>query len=559
MRTSLRILAVIMLAGLLGVAVHAEARGNGSKPGAGKATEAGTVAPAAGQAAPAPAASTPPARTTVASAQTSAPAADSGATRSGDLTASVTFLKGMARLQRKGAADFAVLTLGAVMREGDTVVTLDSTRLEIKLDTGQIIRLGASTKFTLASMKRSALGGVRGVFKVMAGRLWFTLGKLTGDSDIRTETPTVVAAVKGTVYRADVAGDGTTDLAVYDGVVAAGRPGEPTVDVAANEKLAALPNAALEKGMIDEGTDEKDDWVRWNKTRDKLRIMIIIPEIRGEEKALASVSENTAMKRFMSNYLFKVIEKEQVDRLREGEKMKAALKGDNAAAAAAGLEIAADIIIVGQASAKYFKNPALGGLISATANMTLRAVRADTAEVLAASSDIVARAVDITDEAAAYKALQAAGEKAASQFVDSIVTRWRRELRRGAALDVIVDGVNFRSLKTVVNTLSTLEGVSDVQSLYLVGRRSLLNVTSKGDTAALAEAIETASFGALQVRVVGLSAYRLELEVTGGTRAAAPAKTEAAPAEAAPAPAEAPKAEAPSGTATPAGAGGGNK
>jgi len=242
--------------------------------------------------------------------------------------------------------------------------------------------------------------------------------------------------------------------------------------------------------------------------------MIIIPETHGTEKALASVSENTAMKRFMNNYLFKVIEKDQVDRIREGEKLKAALKGDNAAAAAAGLEVGADVIIVGQAVAKYFTSPALGGLISASANMTLRAVRADTAEVIAAATPPPSRAVDITDEAAAYKALGMAAEKASSAFIDSIMAKWRRDQRKGTGLDVVVDGVDFKKLKAVRNTLAGIQGVSDVQQLYLVGRRALLSVTYKGDTVTLAEEIEKAVFTGLNVGVVGLSAYKLELEVT---------------------------------------------
>jgi len=273
--------------------------------------------------------------------------------------------------------------------------------------------------------------------------------------------------------------------------------------------------------------------------------MIIIPEKRGEERAMASVSENAAMKRFMNNYLFKVIEKESVDRIRESSKLKAALKGDNAAAAAAGLEVAADVIVIGEAKATYFKSPVMGGLISASANLTARAVRADTAEVLAAySPEGASRAVDITDEAAAHKALSAAGEKAASEFVDSIVARWKTELRKGAALDVTVDGVDYAALKAVSNVLAGISGVKDVQQLYLVGRRALLNITCQGDSNTLADEIGKADFKDLKVSVVGLSAYRLELEVS---QAKAAPKGPASPAESEEGAKEIP---APSGTLT---------
>ena len=80
-----------------------------------------------------------------------------------------------------------------------------------------------------------------------------------------------------------------------------------------------------------------------------------------------------------------------------------------------------------------------------------------------------------------------------------------------------------KKVKIVTNVLAKVEGVRDVQSLYLVGRRSLLNVTFAGDTNGLADGIEAADFGVLKVAVVGLSAYKLELEVGGGAPAPAPA------------------------------------
>ncbi len=427
--------------------------------------------------------------------------------------ATVSYLKGIARVQPKGTASYRNLALGHGVSEGDTVVTLADSRLELRLADGSAIRLSSHTRFTLQRHERTRLGGFKSMFNLLAGRFWFNINKLTGEGEIQTMTPSVVAAVKGTVWRAEVGEDGQTEIVVYDGVVGASRKGAAEVEIKSMESLAALPRGAFEKQAYDDSEDSRDDWIKWNKNRDKLRVMIVLPETRGEEKASASVSENAVIKAFMANYLFKVVEKEQVDRIREGARIKAALKGDAAAAAAAGLEVAADLIIVGEASAKYFKSDALGGLISATANLTARAVRADTAEVIAAAASMSARAVDITDEGAAHKALLAAGQKLASEFVDSVMAKWRREIKKGAELDVLVDGVDYARLEELKNALAKIKGVKDVQSLYLVGKRSLLSVTFSGDAAGLAEALGRADFGRIKVAVVGLTAYRLELEV----------------------------------------------
>jgi hypothetical protein len=479
-----------------------------------------------------------------------------------EMKASVSFLKGMARLQHKGSTQVSNIALGSSLIEGDTVITLENAKLELKLENGTVVRLGGSSKFTLSTLQRTSSGGIKGLFNVAKGRLWFTVAKMTGDSELQTQTPTVIAAVKGTVWRADVAADGQTDMVVYDGVVTATRQGEAPVEVGKMEKLAAMPNSAFEKSSYDESQDDRDDWAKWNKNRDKLRIMIIMPEKHDSVKADASISENAMVNRFLNNYMFKLIDKEQVDKIRDSEKLKAALKGDNTAAAAAGLEVGADLIVVGEANVKYFKSPALGGLISATANMTGRAVRADTAEIIAAQPGLTSRAVDITDDAAAQKALIQTGEKMASMFVDSIMEKWRREVRKGTGLEVVVDGVDYKKLKVITNKLAELDGVKDVQSLYLVGQRSLLNVTFGGDSTSLAEEIEkVADWGGLKVGVVGLSAYKLEMEVRGNVKAPAPAvePPAAKPAETAPqsatstAPAAEAKPEAPKPAPAPAG------
>src|SRR6185503_13237648 len=53
--------------------------------------------------------------------------------------ATVTFLKGMARLQPK-SGPISVLTLGRIISQGDSVLTLENAKVELKLDNGTAIR-----------------------------------------------------------------------------------------------------------------------------------------------------------------------------------------------------------------------------------------------------------------------------------------------------------------------------------------------------------------------------------------------------------------------------------
>jgi len=429
--------------------------------------------------------------------------------------ATVTYVKGMARKLPKSSGSAVTLSLGDTVYEGDTIVTLDKTKVELTFASGQMIRLGSQTRLMVQNLASTPKGGLRGLMRAMSGRLWYTMTRLASDSDIRIVTPYLVVAVKGTVFRTDIYEDQKTDVYVYDGVVEASGKSTPPVQVPAREKATGAPSAAVERSVFDEATDEADEWVRWNKNRDKLRVLITIAGRLGDKHFPVPAAENTVIRRFLDNYLFKVIDKDQVDRIRETERIKAALRGDNAAAASAGLELAADVVIVGDAVTESFKTPLPGQPYSARVSLTGRVVRCDTAEVIAAYvPSRASRGIDVTAEAATQKVLISSSERMASVFVDSIVEGWRRESRMGATIDVIVEGADYEKLERIVSTFRGLAGVKDVQKLYLIQYRALLAVDFSGDSVALADGIIKADFGTVKVSVVGLSAYRLEIEVS---------------------------------------------
>jgi hypothetical protein len=417
---------------------------------------------------------------------------------------SVTLLKGKAWLKSGDEAE-AGLSLGQALNQGDRVRTGTDGRVEMTMGTGQLVRLGPQTTVVIRRLEKTG-GGVKGLLKALTGRVWFNFMAKKGGLDYRVEFPNAVVAIKGTVWRADVDEGEAADVRVYEGQVTARGEGEEEEDLAPGESLVS--GRRWKKADFDAEDEEKDEWVRWNKNRDKLRVMVLLPEKGGA----ASVAETAVAAAFLKHYLYKVIDKEQVDRIRQTEQAKAALKGDPRAAAAAGLELGADIVVAGTATASFFKNESLGGLVSATANLNARAVRADTAEVLAAVPNAQARALDITDEAAAAKAMAKAGGVLAEEVTDGVLEKWRQERKKGSGLDLVVEGADFAGVKRLKQVLEGLRGVRGAQTLYLVGGRALLQVTYAGDSLGLAEALAKADFGKLNLEVVGLSAYRVEVE-----------------------------------------------
>jgi len=424
--------------------------------------------------------------------------------------ATISFLKGTVKVQKKDEKTFSIAKLGMVVTEGDRIETAEGARVELKLETGSIVRIGENTSIVLEELKedKDAMKETSNV-KVLFGRIWMNVKKSFGKKqESQIITPKVTAAVKGTTYRADVSVDGETNVNVYDGSVSVSRGSQEVILT----KLERISSKDLTKGAFDEIDDEKDEWVRWNKSRDKLRVVIVFTETKGGQKAVVPISETVMIEAFLNNYLFSVVDQSQLEKIRESEKLKAALKGDNAAAAVAGLEYGADIIIVGEATTDIYKGEELAGMVSATSNLVARIVRTDTAQILAAKRE-VDRKPDLTADAAAAATLGNAAKKMSAYFIDEIVKKWKEEAKKGATYDILVTNVTFEKLNVIQQTLASIADKNQVDKLYFVANRALLNMSFIGDSATLAEKISTLEFKGFKVDVVGLTAYKVELEV----------------------------------------------
>ncbi|MFH1823884.1 MAG: FecR family protein [Candidatus Firestonebacteria bacterium] len=424
--------------------------------------------------------------------------------------ATVSFLKGSVKIQKKGEKTFTLAKLSDALTEGDRIETGESAKIELKLETGSIVRIGESTSIVLEEIKvdKNTMTETS-TMKVLFGRIWMNVKKTVGKKqESRIVTPKVTAAVKGTTYRADVSVDGETNVNVYDGTVNVSKEGQEVI----LSKLEKLSSKDLTKNPFDEIDDEKDEWVRWNKSRDKLRVVIVWTETKGGQKATIPVSETSMIETFLNNYLFSVVDQSQLEKIRESEKLKSALKGNDAAAAMAGLEYGADLIIVGEATTDIYRGEEMAGMVSATSNLVARIVRTDTAQVLAAKRE-TDRKPDITADAAASTTLDNAAKKMSAYFIDEIVRKWKEETRKGAIYDILVTNVTFEKLNIIQQTLAAVADKNQVDKLYFVVNRALLNMSFIGDSATLAGKISTLEFKGFKVEVVGLTAYKVELEV----------------------------------------------
>lgn len=218
----------------------------------------------------------------------------------------VTFPLRDVQVQSNSEGDWQAAAMNRELFVNDKIKTAAKSRLEITLNGGGKFRVAENTEVLLTKATIDGLKKDYGA-TVSKGQVWVAAKAAFGEKkNVQVRTPTAVAAIRGTKYRA-VAGDQESSILVYDGEVAvnwanapeqsqqgaqAGPPkeiqiGAPT-EIAAPDTVAGPYEVSLEdwitlvEGMqinvradgkysmfeFDKASDAALEFVRWNQERD---------------------------------------------------------------------------------------------------------------------------------------------------------------------------------------------------------------------------------------------------------------------------------------------------
>jgi hypothetical protein len=222
----------------------------------------------------------------------------------------ITYMRGTVEAFTGGA--WKKLNKGDSIYGGQMVRTQPKSRVEIVLADESVIRLGSRSKVKIkeALYKKDASQFSAKMFR---GKAYAVASKLVGgDSKFEVTTSNAVAGVRGTTFRIDAKRDKSTVVRVYTGAVAVSnapiyakpgklkktggkfqmpkkgvKPGGPgRVEVAgpsevtkkeweefvakAMQEVRVAANGELSEPVaFDAEADAADEWVAWNKSRDK--------------------------------------------------------------------------------------------------------------------------------------------------------------------------------------------------------------------------------------------------------------------------------------------------
>jgi hypothetical protein len=202
------------------------------------------------------------------------------------------------------------------------------------------------------------------------------------------------------------------------------------------------------------------------ESMNKPRTMVVIDENNvGNAEPNNSAAETAILQFLKDPYEFELVDPKASAAIRESQEKMANLAGDATAAARLGSQNGAEVIITGSAVSREAKsiNQNLGGMVSAQADVTLRAINCTSGSIIGTASAHAAM-VHISPNTAGSQAITKASQKAIKDLLDRIIKEWQNQQNNGVSLSLTIGGVTTFRIKN--DLIQTFNGVPNVSAVH---------------------------------------------------------------------------------------------
>lgn len=171
----------------------------------------------------------------------------------------------------------------------------------------------------------------------------------------------------------------------------------------------------------------------------------------------------------------------------------------------------AQVVIFGQAQARTTGE--VQGIYSGQANISLRALKTDTGEIIAATN--AHAAVPFVDPSTANtKALSEAAKKISQKLMDQILSQWQSESSGLRSICLVIKGVKYADVKKLRSWLTKyVRGVKSVHQRYVKDGIAELDLDIQGSAQNLADELSEKKFQKKTIEVLDLLPNKVSIKL----------------------------------------------
>ena len=261
----------------------------------------------------------------------------------------------------------------------------------------------------------------------------------------------------------------------------------------------------------------KDDLLAMKILLDSLerpKVMVLVEEAYIDMTPAGMRIAETELASLLASKGFDLVDKAQVEELKNRNQAKLALTGNIAAATSLGLDLGAQYVVIGKALVQDIGEVYPdSGLKSLQASLQLKLIQTNTGLVL---GSVVKNGVSvhISSVTGAATALRISAQKAVDEYLlDTITHSFQEYLNNGAPIKLHITGVtSFKEYSAIAANIETLDRIvsSKKEGWNKAGGLVVLDLRFKGTSEELAELLDGLQLGTKRLEVTDFAPDKVD-------------------------------------------------
>jgi hypothetical protein len=187
-----------------------------------------------------------------------------------------------------------------------------------------------------------------------------------------------------------------------------------------------------------------------------------------------------------------------------------------------GRALKADVVIFGKAVVERTQNVMEQNIRSFKGTVSVQAVRTDTGEEIAATTQSAVTA-NANEAVGAGNALSAAGSLAAETLSGRILTAWQKETEQTNVIEIVVEGTdNLTNFEKFIRIIKEIPSVNNLQIKELKAKETIVDLEFKGTAKKLADTLMLRSYESVGINIFEVSKNHLKIELLSGSSKSRP-------------------------------------